>query len=306
MNDDGLHQIADDAFTAQVSPMGATLHRVTADGIDLLSAPAGVDPGLGHHGAVLAPWPNRIAGGVYGFDGSHHQLPITDPAYGHALHGFVFDRRWSVTAHSGSQIALTTVIRDEPGYPFAVRLEVTYQVRARVLHCTSTWQNVGDTAAPFGIGFHPYLRLDGPLEAWTVHLAARVAMETSGSTKLPLDPRPTSDGADFLAPAPIGDRAFSRAYGALARDRDGVATVELASRSRRIVLRMSERFRWVQVFTADLPAPELRRAGLAVEPQTCPPNAFVDDIDVIRLEPGERGEAWWMLESHSGAGEPAP
>jgi galactose mutarotase-like enzyme len=37
---------------------------------------------------------------------------------------------------------------------------------------------------------------------------------------------------------------------------------------------MNRAFKWLMVFTGDTLAPERRRQGLAVEPMTCPPNAF--------------------------------
>ena len=46
---------------------------------------------------------------------------------------------------------------------------------------------------------------------------------------------------------------------------------------------------WVQVHTADLPggaAQPFHRAGLAVEPMTCPPDAFNTDPARVLLAPG--------------------
>jgi Galactose mutarotase and related enzymes len=52
---------------------------------------------------------------------------------------------------------------------------------------------------------------------------------------------------------------------------------------------------WLQVFTGDLP--DIRRRGLAVEPMTCPPQAFRTGEDVIRLEPGESWSGEWGIEA---------
>ena len=35
-------------------------------------------------GQVLAPWPNRIAGGEYSFDGDDYRLALTEPDAGNA------------------------------------------------------------------------------------------------------------------------------------------------------------------------------------------------------------------------------
>jgi aldose 1-epimerase len=49
------------------------------------------------------------------------------------------------------------------------------------------------------------------------------------------------------------------------------------------------------VFTGDLP--DVRRQGLAVEPMTCPPQAFRTGEDVIRLAPGESWSGEWGIET---------
>jgi len=47
------------------------------------------------------------------------------------------------------------------------------------------------------------------------------------------------------------------------------------------------------VFTGDIPA--VQRRGLAVEPMTCPPNAFRSGDALVTLEPGESHTAAWGL-----------
>jgi aldose 1-epimerase len=53
----------------------------------------------------------------------------------------------------------------------------------------------------------------------------------------------------------------------------------------------------VQVHTADRPEPEHDRVGLAVEPMTCPPDAFRSGTDLVVLEPGASHEASWRIEA---------
>ena len=52
---------------------------------------------------------------------------------------------------------------------------------------------------------------------------------------------------------------------------------------------------WVQVHTADLPPPEASRTGLAVEPMTCPPDAYNSGIDLRVVAPGGTTSAAWTL-----------
>ena len=50
------------------------------------------------------------------------------------------------------------------------------------------------------------------------------------------------------------------------------------------------------LFTGD-PLPDVNRRSLAVEPMTCPPNAFRSGEGVIRLEPGGFVTSAWGISS---------
>ena len=52
---------------------------------------------------------------------------------------------------------------------------------------------------------------------------------------------------------------------------------------------------WVQVHTADQPIAANSRRGLAVEPMTCPPDAFNSHDDLVVLQPGEVTFAEWTI-----------
>ena len=63
-------------------------------------------------------------------------------------------------------------------------------------------------------------------------------------------------------------------------------------------------FRWWQVFTATpSPADRLRRA-LAIEPMTCPPDAFRSGRDLVTLEPGSSWRGLWGIRRVRPACEP--
>ena len=54
-------------------------------------------------------------------------------------------------------------------------------------------------------------------------------------------------------------------------------------------------YHWLQVFTGDPLSPDRRRKALAVEPMTCPPNAFRTGDALIRLEPGSSFTSTWGI-----------
>src|SRR5262249_12547336 len=86
---------------------------------------------------------------------------------------------------------------------------------------------------------------------------------------------------------------LDHAYTDLERD-DGLACVELRhpDDGTMLTLWLGESYRYLEVFTGD-PLPSVQRRSLAVEPMTCPPNAFRSGESLIVLEPGETPAGPW-------------
>jgi aldose 1-epimerase len=57
---------------------------------------------------------------------------------------------------------------------------------------------------------------------------------------------------------------------------------------------MDQAYGYVMVFSGD-PLPDVNRKSLAVEPMTCPPNAFSTGTALVRLQPGEPFTAAWGI-----------
>jgi aldose 1-epimerase len=57
-----------------------------------------------------------------------------------------------------------------------------------------------------------------------------------------------------------------------------------------------EAWPYVHIFTGDR-LPDVARRSLAVEPMTCPPQAFRSGAAVIRLEPGDRFAGAWGIQA---------
>jgi aldose 1-epimerase len=51
-----------------------------------------------------------------------------------------------------------------------------------------------------------------------------------------------------------------------------------------------EQSKWIQIHTADRDLQGDSRMAVAIEPMTCPPDAFNSGIDLIVLEPGKKHE----------------
>ncbi|MFO7251950.1 MAG: aldose 1-epimerase family protein [Actinomycetes bacterium] len=281
---------------AEISTRGGALRVLRAGERDLIVSWPEDGPIPFYSGTLLAPWPNRIADAVYTFAGERFELPVTEPERGHALHGLVTEAPWEFAEPvSGEEASarLTHTIEPTPGYPFRLALEVLYTLTPDGLTTTLTAQNIGDRPAPYGCGPHPWLLAgDGPVDGWELELpASRVLLVDER-----LVPRELTDVAgtpyDFRSPRLIGGTAIDHAFTGLAADAEGLARVRLRGPAGGVEVRWDPRvLPWVQVCTGT----GLGHRGLAVEPMTCPPDAFNSGTDVVVLQPGEKHEASWTI-----------
>ncbi len=276
-----------DGTSAVVTEVGAGLRSWRVDGVELLDTfPAGA-PADSYRGKVLAPWPNRVRDGRYAFGGAEHRLALNEPERGAALHGLVLDEPFAVVARATHAVTLGCDLGPRAGYPFALRVEVEYELGdAEELRFTLRATNTGDGPAPFGGGLHPYLR--GRADDWVLEIPA--------ATRVPVDERMLPSGPpvpvagtpdDFTRSRGVGAQRIDTCFGDLARDGDGRARVRLAGPEREIEVWLDERFRFVHVYTADaVDDPARARAGIAIEPITCAPDAFNSGAGLEVLEPG--------------------
>ena len=285
-------------YTAVVTERAAALRELRHRGRDLIVPfPAG-GPIPDFRGVIAAPWPNRIRDGKYTFDGVDYQVPVTEPERGCALHGFTFGMDWSLDSRDESSVVLSCTIGPTPGYPFALRLTARYCLDENGLHARVTAMNTGDRTAPYGVCPHPYLLAGpAPLDEWTVTIPADSFLEVRPDRLLPVAARTVADHEfDFRTPRAIGPTEIDHAFTDIAFDADGRARlIALDPGGTGVGMAWDGSFPWLQVHTGDKPAPLPSRVGLAVEPMTCPPDAFNSGQDLVRLEPGAVHEAPWSI-----------
>lgn len=315
-------RLAAHGYEAVIASVGATLRALTHESRDLVVPFDADEVRPGYRGATLAPWPNRIVDGRYRFDGVAHQLPLTEPERGQALHGLLAWTEFSDRLVLDDRVVLAAVIEPQTGYPFRVEVEVEYLLDADGLQQTVTAHNIGADAAPWGTGPHPYLvggpspssseartsrslsepgetkRPDAPpVDAWTLLLPASEVLTVTPDRLSPIAVESVTQHPewDFRTARRIGDVFIDHAFTGLERT-DGLAEVRVtASDGAGVAISFDERCLWVQVHTADTPVEATHRIGLAVEPMTCPPDAFNSGTDLVRLEPGASQAASWRI-----------
>ncbi|HEU5475430.1 MAG TPA: aldose 1-epimerase family protein [Actinophytocola sp.] len=291
-------EISQSGSRAIVTTVGAGLRAFEAEGVPYTETfGEDVEPPLGA-GAILVPWPNRVAGARWTHDGKPQDLEITEPARGNAIHGLVRQETWKVTEHTKAKVTMEVTVEPQPGWPFPFRTSISYELGLRGLNVTHGMHNLGDAVMPFGVGAHPYLR------------TGRVSMsdcelKLAATTMLPLDPvrmvpsGPAVDirGSDLdfrrgrlVCEMPDLDHAFGGC-----KPRGSVIRHALWHPRGGVEVWADRSFRWVQVFTpSDFPNDQGGFA-VAIEPMTCPPDALNSGTDLIHLEPGKSWAGRWGI-----------
>jgi aldose 1-epimerase len=293
------HEISAGAWRATVTGLGAGLRQLTHDGRALITSYDADDLPPHGSGQLLAPWPNRVDGGHYRFGGREHQLALSEPASGNAIHGLTRWSAWELVTAEPDSVLLRNDAHGNQGYPFSVQVDVTYSVSdATGLTVETTARNRGSHPAPWGTGQHPYLALSTDVDDWELTLPAQ--------SWLPADNRgipsgPVEDvagtGYDFRKPRPIAATQLDHAFTGLLRDDNERAWVKMSVGGDTTGLWADATYPWLQVFTGDALEPEHRRKALAVEPMSCPPNAFVSGTDLVTLDPGQSITHTWGITS---------
>ena len=287
---------------AVVVTVGGGLRSYSVGGRALLDGYGADEMSTSGRGQVLIPWPNRLQDGSYEFGGRRHQLPLSEPVRHNAIHGLVRWSTWTVAERQPHRVVMEHVLHPQPGYPFSLGISIEYALSRNGLLVQTTATNLGAHACPFGSGAHPYLTLG------TATIDGLI-LQAPGGTVLRSDERglPTGKEAvagteyDFRRSKRIGSIKLDHAFTDLERDADGVARVELcdSSRERKLSLWVDRSYPCLMLFSGDR-LPDVARRSLAVEPMTCPPNAFRTGEALIRLEPGASFTGRWGI-AHANA-----
>lgn len=282
-------------YRAEVRTDGAGLNFLTFKGRHL------VDPFIEgedyrFRGDVLAPWPNRLRDGKYEVDGELFVAAINEPGRGTALHGLINHLEWGVTSRTDSTVELEVDLSASSAYPTSLHFKAIYKLTDDGLSISISAKNTGDKKSPYGVSIHPYLVAESKskVDAWTLDMNASKVLEVDAERLLPIALRDVTDmNYDFRQGAVIGERFIDHAFNVnesaprivkiLGADGSGVA------------MEFDDTSKWIQIHTADREGGDDSRICLAVEPMTCPPDAFNSGTDVIWLAAGDETSSWWAI-----------
>jgi aldose 1-epimerase len=284
---------------AVIVEVGGGLRSYSLGGRQLVDGYGAHEMSSSGRGQVLIPWPNRLEDGSYEFDGKHHQLPLNEPERRNAIHGLVRWATWSVAEREAHRVVMQHVLYPQPGYPFLLRTSIEYALSDRGLRVKTTTTNLSSERCPFGRGAHPYLILGtATIDRLFLTLPAGTVLQ-SDQRGLTIDSKAVDgSGYDFRQSRPIGSTVLDHAFTDLQRDDSGIASAKLRDPHTgiQVSLWVDDSYPYLMLFSGD-PLANVSRRSLAVEPMTCPPNAFRTGVSLIRLESGSSCTGTWGIVS---------
>ena len=261
-------------YCAEIRLDGAGLNSLTFNGRNLVEPFVPLHPEK-FRGDVLAPWPNRIRDGKYAYEGVEYQVPLTEPARQNALHGLVNLSLWSLLSKNTTRAELTYELPESEFYPSTLKLLTIYEISEQGLLIEIIVENIGERTAPFGVSIHPYLVADSEskVDYWSLQ---------------------TPSNLDFRYPRQIGNTFIDHAF--LVDESLKETNIEiLAPSGNGVGMSYSKNLNWIQIHTADRDGGADSRRSLAVEPMTCPPDAFNSGIDLLHLLPAQIERSTWKI-----------
>ncbi len=289
-----LLTLQDHGLIANIDTCGSHLNSLTYNGRNLIEPKVGVSR---FHGSVLAPWPNRIACGEYQFRGRLYSVEVNEIQRHNALHGLVTNLEWTVAEIQSDSLVLTLNFPASKGYPWPLALTSSFNIEKDGMWWRIDAINEGIEVAPYGVSIHPYLVTGTNISVneFYLNFQSTEFLEVDDERLLPIEVRDVSvRDFNFNNPTKIGQRFIDHAFKIPANliskrinvtDERGVGTF----------MEFDDKARWIQIHTADRDGGPDSRRCLAVEPMSCPPDAFNSGLDLIELEPGQSFSMSWLI-----------
>jgi len=280
--------ISSNEVSAVISTEGAALIGLSVSKLDLIEP--NTRDGL-YAGKILAPWPNRIKDGKYSFNKKDYQLPVNEVSKNNSLHGLVANCHWEVILQDQSKVILQHLLNQPDIYPGKLQLQVSYEIIEQGVEISVLSENVGDISAPYGVSIHTYL-VAGALvknNELLLQLPTDQFLEVDAERLLPIKLQPvTGTNFDFISLKKISNLFIDHAFKYSSDYPRSISLLNAEGQGAEVIF--DEQSNWIQIHTADRDLQADSRMAVAIEPMTCPPDAFNSGIDLIVLEPGKKHE----------------
>jgi aldose 1-epimerase len=235
----------------------------------------GTERASGSGTPILFPFPGRIAGTTFLWQGKSYPLEAGD-ARGNAIHGFVHTRPWRVLEQAPARVVGQFHARqDDPSllfrWPSDFRITATYTLAGSTLAMHYLCENCGEVPLPCGLGTHPYFRLPlGGTDGGACLVRLPVQKRWELADMLPTGRQLTLENAERLAAGlPFAEMKFDDLFTGLEFE-DGWCrpSIHDPGSDATVTVAFDSAFRECVVYTPP------HREAICIEPYTCVAGAF--------------------------------
>ncbi len=238
-------------------------------------------------GSNLLPFPNRIADGKYSFHDQLFHFPINFHQENNAIHGLLFNQELKVIDQEDGEIGCMLILEyqaeESEGYPFKYHFKINYRLSEdRGFECKVKFTNLMDQSIPVGHGWHPYFRLGE-------NAIDNLLLQFPAKDILKVDKRSIPTGElepynKFNQISIIGNTVLDNCF--LLKDENQYAEIIIMDKSKDFGYKIWQetgkyKYNYLQVYTPP------HRKSIAIEPMTCAPDAFNNQMGLVILAPQE-------------------
>ncbi|WP_181183393.1 MULTISPECIES: aldose 1-epimerase [unclassified Mesorhizobium] len=233
----------------------------------------------------LVPVGNRIEGNAFSFRGRSFALVPSafDPLY---IHGEGWLGIWRVEAQREDCVELVFDKPEGEGSPFAYRARQSFRLAGARLDLTMSVTNKGETALPFGLGFHPYF----PRTPRTTLVAPASGWWSERDGHLPGERIALGEDVDFSTPRRLPERWLNNGF----EGWSGIARIVWPEHGLGLDIEASRALGRYMLY-----APDSDRSSVCFEPMSHTPNALkhvdTDPMGLKILSPGESFDAGFAM-----------
>lgn len=236
-------------------------------------------------GSQLFPFPNRLKEGKYANNGKNYSFPKNDFGRDNALHGHIYDKKFK---HKSSNPEIGEMIFEyisdglDCSYPNAYSIQNKFQLKHDSLLISSQISNLSNNDIPIGHGWHPYFNIPTSLD--------KMLLRGPQADGFVVDDQliPNGEYSEFpfaLKNRRIDKRTFDTCF--FRRSNDPII---LTSAAVHYGLKIDlGNYNYFQIYTPT------ERNCIAIEPQSCAPNAFNNELGLIRLGPNETQNFYFQI-----------
>lgn len=226
----------------------------------------------------LSPFACRLKNGAYQLNEENYNI---EKFYlgKNAMHGIVYDAVYNIAATQATKDFALVELQyqyngNDKGYPFAYNIKLVWKLEANnKLSVTSTIQHSNNFSIPYCEGWHPYFKLDEPIDNCTLQFDATTMLAFDESL---IPTRDFINDDRFILPTSIKNINLDNCFLLSAIEQPKAV---LSSKQLQLTIEPNKAYPYLQIFIPD------HRENIAIENLSAAPDAFNNTMGLLMLEP---------------------